>query len=253
MTQLRSERPAGDPRASFAVVTGGGSGIGRQTCLKLREAGYTIVVADRDAAAAQAVAAECDGAAFDVDVTDEESVARLFEAAERQTGKALQILVTAAGIGEMTAFMDLTPEIFRRTYDVNVIGTYLCIREAAKRMPRGGRICTIASVAGKRGGGLIGTAAYASSKGAVLALTRSAARALAADGIAVNGVVPGPTDTPMYNAGSAENRQRSEAMLPIGRAAEPAELAEAIVWLVSPKSSFVLGETLVVDGGLTMD
>jgi NAD(P)-dependent dehydrogenase (short-subunit alcohol dehydrogenase family) len=253
MTQTQPARPTIDPSSSYAVVTGGGSGIGRQTCLKLGAAGYTVVVADRDAAAAQAVAAECDGAAFGVDVTDEQSVTALFEAAEKQTEKTLQILVTAAGIGEMTAFMDLTPEIFRRTYDVNVIGTFLCIREAAKRMRKGARICTIASVAGKRGGGLIGTAAYASSKGGVLALTRSAARALAAEGISVNGVVPGPTNTPMYTAGSEENRRRSEAMLPIQRSADPAELAEAIVWLVSPQASFVLGETLVVDGGLTMD
>jgi len=253
LTEINNLEATVAPNESYAVVTGGGSGIGRETCLKLRRDGYHIVVADRDLEMAERVAGDCDGSALAVDVTDEGSVVKLFDDAARVTGKALQILVTAAGIGEMTAFMDLTPEIFRRTYDVNVVGTFLCIREAAKRMRPGARICTIASVAGKRGGGLIGTAAYASSKGAVLALTRSAARSLAGNGISVNGVVPGPTKTPMYNAGSQENRARSEAMLPIRRAAEPSELAEAIVWLVSPKASFVLGETLVVDGGLTMD
>ncbi len=105
-------------------------------------------------------------------------------------------------------------------YDVNVVGTFLCLREAAKHMRAGGRICTVASIAGKRGGGLSGTAAYAASKGAVLALSRSAARALAPQGIAVNCIAPGATLTPMLAAPFADpaHRQRVEAMalLPCG-------------------------------------
>jgi NAD(P)-dependent dehydrogenase (short-subunit alcohol dehydrogenase family) len=122
-------------------------------------------------------------------------------------------------------------------------------------MRSGGRICTVASVAGKRGGGLSGTAAYAASKGGVLALTRSAARALAPNGIAVNCVAPGPTLTPMLDDAFSkpEHRQRVESLTLLGRSGEPREIAEAIAWLLSPRSSYVDGETLTVDGGLMLD
>jgi len=110
-------------------------------------------------------------------------------------------------------------------------------------------------VAGKRGGGLSGTAAYAASKGAVLALTRSAARSLAPLGIAVNCVAPGPTLTPMLDEpfNNPGQRDRVEGMTLLGRSAEPREIAEAIAWLLSPRSSYVAGETLTVDGGLMLD
>ncbi|MGD1066086.1 MAG: SDR family oxidoreductase, partial [Vulcanimicrobiaceae bacterium] len=132
---------------------------------------------------------------------------------------------------------------------------FLCVREAARRMRPGGRICTVASVAGKRGGGLSGTAAYAASKGAVLALTRNAARSLAPLGIAVNCVAPGVTATPMLREPMADgaHRARMEDAALLGRIAEPREIAEAIVWLLSPRASFVEGETLTVDGGLMLD
>ena len=119
------------------------------------------------------------GYAFEVDVADEASVIALFDAALTAFGGRLDALATPAGIADTTPFAELTARTFRHVYDVNVIGTFLCVREAAKHMRAGGRICTVASVAGKRGGGLSGTAAYAASKGAVLALSRSAARALA--------------------------------------------------------------------------
>ena len=163
--------------------------------------------------------------------------------------------MTAAGIADMKPFMEIDVATWRRVHDVNVIGTYLLIREAAKRMQPGGRICTVASVAGKRGGGLSGTAAYAASKGAVIQLTRSAARSLAHQGIAVNAVAPGPVLTPMLAEvfERPDARSRVENMTLVGRSAEPSEIAEAIAWLVSPASSFVQGETLVVDGGIVLD
>jgi NAD(P)-dependent dehydrogenase (short-subunit alcohol dehydrogenase family) len=238
-----------------AIVTGGASGIGRAVCELLCTEGYRVAVADRDKAGADEVAHHIDGYAFEVDVADEASVSALFDGALQAFGGTLDALATPAGIADTTPFMELTVDTFRRVYDVNVIGTFLCIREAAQRMRPGGRICTVASVAGKRGGGLSGTAAYAASNGAVLALSRSAARALAPQGIAVNCVAPGATLTPMLDEAfsNTEQRKRVEAMTLLGRSGEPREIAEAIAWLLSPRSSYVAGETLTIDGGLMLD
>jgi NAD(P)-dependent dehydrogenase (short-subunit alcohol dehydrogenase family) len=238
-----------------ALVTGGASGIGKATCEVLAREGFRVAVADRDEAGAHAVAQAIGGIGFGVDVADERSVIALFDAVLAAFDGRLDTLATPAGIADTTPFFELDVATFRRVNDINVIGTFLCMREAAKRMRSGGRICTVASVAGKRGGGLSGTAAYAASKGGVLALSRSAARALAPLGIAVNCVAPGPTDTPMLREPykDPDHRRRVEATTLLERSAEPSEIAEAIAWLLSPRSSFVDGETLTVDGGLMLD
>ena len=220
-----------------AIVTGGASGIGRAVCGLLAKDGYRVAVADRDLPGAEVVAHHIDGHAYHVDVTDEASVVAMFDRAFETFGGTLDALATPAGVADTTPFMDLDAATFRRINDVNVIGTFLCIREAAKRMRAGGRICTVASVAGKRGGGLSGTAAYAASKGAVLALSRNAARSLSERGIAVNCVAPGATITPMIADAfaNAEHRARIEAAILMRRAGEPHEIAEAIAWLLSPR------------------
>jgi NAD(P)-dependent dehydrogenase (short-subunit alcohol dehydrogenase family) len=241
--------------APTVIVTGGASGIGRATCAVLTRDGYRVAVADRDAQAAEAVAREIDGLAFAVDVAEEASVDALFAAATEAFGGRLDALATSAGIADTTPFDEIDVATFRHVYDVNVIGTFLCIRAAARVMRAGARICTVASVAGKRGGTLSGTAAYAASKGAVLALSRTAARVLAPRGIAVNCVAPGPTDTPMLAPSyrDPQNRRRIEGATLLDRSAEPEEIAEAIAWLLSRRASFVLGETLMVDGGVMLD
>ncbi|GAC1420836.1 MAG: SDR family NAD(P)-dependent oxidoreductase [Candidatus Velthaea sp.] len=240
---------------STAIVIGGASGIGRATCELLVRDGWTVLVADRDAAGAERVAQEIGAVGFGVDIADEASVIALFEHAMDVFAGTIDGVAIPAGIVDTKPFMDIDVQTFRRVNDVNVIGTYLCIRESAKRMKPGGRICTVASVAGKRGGGLSGTAAYAASKGAVLALSRNAARSLAPAGIAVNCVAPGPTMTAMLDGPFANpgQRERVAATTVLNRIGEAAEIAEAIAWLLSPKSSFVDGETLTVDGGLMMD
>ncbi|MES1161864.1 MAG: SDR family oxidoreductase, partial [Rhizobacter sp.] len=191
--------------------------------------------------------------AIQADVTDEARLIMAFDEALSFLGH-LDVLVTSAGVADTTPFMDLTVETFRSVHEVNVIGTFVCIREAAKRMQPGSRICTVASVAGIRGGGLSGTAAYAASKGAVLALTKNAARSLAPLGISVNTIAPGATLTPMLaeHWKNDAHRTRVESMSVLNRTAQPHEMAVAIAFLVSPQATSITGSTLVADNGLAM-
>ena len=236
-------------------VTGAGSGIGAATAALLARQGWRVACIDRDGAAVERVAQRVGNGAVSraLDVADEAAVVAGFAELGRALG-APAALATCAGVLDVTPFMEVPVATFRRLYDINVIGTFLAIREAAKQMQRGGRICTVASIAGLRGGGIGGTAAYAASKGAVLALTKNAARSLAAQGISVNTVAPGPIETPMLdtvwrNPGVPE---RVSAMVPQGRAGKPEEVAETIAWLLSPAAAYVNGATIVVDGGLVM-
>jgi len=242
-------------RPRTAIVTGAASGIGAATVTELVARGYRVACLDRDGPGVRAIAAAAgaEHPAFVVDVTDEPAITAAIADAARALG-GLDALVTSAGVAEMTPFMDLDAATFRSVYDHNVVGTFLCIREAARHMTKGGRICTVASVAGLRGGGLSGTAAYAASKGAVLALTKNAARSLADRGIAVNTVAPGATNTPMiaHVFANEAHRKRVESMSVMNRAAQADEIARAIAFLVSPEASYVDGATLVVDGGLCM-
>ena len=242
-----------------AIVTGAASGIGAATVLELARQGYRTAGIDLALDGAQAnarEAAQLNGErhiAIHADVTDEARLIKAFDEALEFLG-GLDVLVTSAGVGETTPFMDLTVATFRAVNEVNVIGTFVCIREAAKRMRSGGRICTVASVAGLRGGGLSGTGAYAASKGAVLALTKNAARALAPQGICVNTIAPGATLTPMIaeHWKNDAHRRRVEGMSVLNRTAEAREIAVSIAFLVSPQASAITGSTLVADNGLVM-
>ena len=241
-----------------AIVTGSASGIGAATVLALAEQGYDTVGIDCHLAGAFATsqAASALGGkhhALLADVADEPQLVAAMAQAVQFLG-ALDALATCAGVTESSAFMDLSAKEFRATYDINVIGTFVAIREAAKHMQAGGRICTVASVAGLRGGGLLGTAAYAASKGAVLALSKNAARSLGSLGISVNCIAPGATHTPMIAAVWEKEalRKKVESMAVQNRTAEPREIAANIAYLLSPQASYVTGATLVADGGLTM-
>lgn len=138
---------------------------------------------------------------------------------------------------------------------VNLKGTFLCVQRAVMGMSGsgGGRIVTIASDTGKRGGGRIATSHYAASKGGVIAFTRSVARELAGGSVRINCICPGPTDTPMHAPLSPELREQVARNIPLGRFARPEEIAAAIVFLVSDAASYIYGETLNVDGGVLMD
>jgi NAD(P)-dependent dehydrogenase (short-subunit alcohol dehydrogenase family) len=233
------------------AVTGAGRGIGAATARLLIGRGWRVACLDRDLAAARETAGG--QPAIAVDVADEPAVVRAFGEVRAALG-GLDALAACAGIFETTPFFETTAEIFRRVHEVNVIGTFLCLREAARLMQAGARICTVASVAGLRGGGLSGTVAYASSKGAVLALTKNAARMLGPRGIAVNTIAPGVIDTPFVAGALAApgTRQRLEGLTSFNRLGTAEEIAEAIAWLLSPAASYVHGATLVADGGMVM-
>ena len=233
------------------AVTGAGRGIGAATARLLISRGHRVACLDRDLTAAREVAGE--QPAIAVDVADEAAVIRAFGEVRAALG-GLDALATCAGIFETTPFFETTAETFRRVHDVNVIGTFLCLREAVGLMQAGARICTVASVAGLRGGGLSGTVSYASSKGAVLALTKNAARMLGPRGIAVNTIAPGVIDTPFVAGALSEpgTRQRLEGLTSFNRLGTAEEIAEAIAWLLSPAASYVHGATLVADGGMVM-
>ena len=190
--------------------------------------------------------------ALSVDVTDEQSVTRCFEEIGGRWGP-IHGLATCAGIVDASEFLALDAATFRKVYDVNVVGTFCCMREAAVRMQQGGRIVTVSSVAGIRGGGLFGTAAYAASKGAVLALSKSAARSLGPRGIAVNCVAPGPTETAMTEPVFSNSTLKGSvsSLTALGRTASPRKSPRRSSGS-SRASSYVSGATLVVDGGLVM-
>jgi NAD(P)-dependent dehydrogenase (short-subunit alcohol dehydrogenase family) len=238
-----------DLTSKRAAVTGSSSGIGAATVALLARQGWQVVCLDRNPAAGLP-----DGAIpMQLDVADESAVCAAFSGIARTCG-GLDALVTCAGLYETTPFFETTAATFSRVLAVNVTGTFLCIREAARMMQHGARICTVSSVAGLRGGGLAGTVSYASTKGAVLALTKNAARELGPRGIAVNTVAPGMIDTPFAAVplSDASIRRRIEGMSSFGRLGNAEEIAQAIAWLISPAASYVHGATLVADGGMVM-
>ena len=232
------------------AVTGAASGIGAATARRLIADGWRVACLDRNVTGARATAG-ASGIAIEIDVADEAASVRAFaEAGAAWDG--LDALVTAAGVIETTPFLDTTPAQFRRLFDINVIGSFLSVREAAKQMQVGARICMVASISSYTGGGYVATGAYATSKGAVLTMMKSCARALGERGIAVNAVAPGFIDTPFVASAMSDPVRRAEVVKAVGKVGTAEQIAECAAWLVSPAASFVHGETLIADGGVLM-
>ncbi|WP_328646640.1 glucose 1-dehydrogenase [Amycolatopsis sp. NBC_00348] len=248
-------------RARFAgkivLVTGGSSGIGRATAKAFAAEGATVVVAGRDEQRLASAVQEIGGSASAVvaDVTDSADVARMVETVVARHG-GLDVAFNNAGIlGEPAPTGDLREDVFDAVIGTNLTGTWLCMKHeiAHMRAHGGGAIVNMASNIGAHGR-IPGMAAYAASKAAVSVLTRTAARDHVRDGVRINAVSPGPTDTEMSlrpGETDADRAARLETAIPLGRVGATAEVAAAVLWLASAEAGFTVGHDLVVDGGAT--
>jgi NAD(P)-dependent dehydrogenase (short-subunit alcohol dehydrogenase family) len=214
-----------------------------------------VFVADLNVEAAQGTARQlreqgATASAIELDVGNPESIAKAFAQVEQHYDRC-DVLVNCAGIAKVFPFLDFPLDNFVATMNVNVTGTLLCAQHAARLMVRNrwGRIVNIASVAGMRAVGT-GRTAYGTSKGAVIALTRQMAVELAEFGVTANAVAPGPVDTPMTRVLHTDRfREEYARAIPMNRYGTTAEIASAVMYLVSDDASYVSGVTLPVDGG----
>jgi NAD(P)-dependent dehydrogenase (short-subunit alcohol dehydrogenase family) len=244
-----------------AIITGAASGIGRAAARLFAAEGAAVLVADLQVEAGEAVAAAIRAgggrAAFvRTDVTDEAQVAAMVEGAVARFGR-LDILFNNAGVGASTPFDRLEPAAFDRILAVDLRGVYLGCRAALPHLRRGGGgvILNTASQSGLEGQPM--NEAYCAAKAGVILFTRSLARELAREGIRVNCICPGGTDTPLLHGYLGGARAPADAVadlgarLPMGRVARPEEIAAAALFLVSDDASYVTGVALPVDGGAT--
>ena len=245
-----------------ALVTGGASGIGRATALAFAREGARVAVADILEEAAQSTVTEIEAMggqalAIACDVTDDDAVKAMIAATVDAFG-SLDCAFNNAGIAPYQVnagwqkIADVAPEAWRRLIDVNLTGVWLCLRHEVAQMRAqgsGGVIINTASILG-----LVGSAtssAYVAAKHGVVGLTKTAAADHAEDNIRVNAVCPGYIETPMTEETMRRRGGRIMARVPMARMGTAGEIAEAVVWLCSPKASFVTGVSWAVDGGYT--
>jgi 3-oxoacyl-[acyl-carrier protein] reductase len=238
------------------IVTGGGSGLGREMALRFARDGAGVVVADQNAETARSVAREIEEAGgraigIKVDVRSQPEVEAMVRAAVESYG-GLHVLVNSAGVGEQTAFLKQTIEEFERIVAINLTGTYRCVKVAAPEMIKAGwgRIVNIASVTGLRG--VSGRVSYGSSKTGIVGMTRHLAVELAPYNITVNAIAPGPVDTEMVKqVHSQATRDTYNRNSPMHRYGTTMEIADGAAFLASDQASYITGHTLPIDGGMT--
>ncbi|MFJ2553778.1 3-oxoacyl-ACP reductase [Microbacterium sp. NPDC087591] len=243
-------------RDKVAIITGGASGIGFATAQRFAAEGAFVVIADVDPTSGEAAAAQVGGVFRPVDVADEAKVNALFDGVAAEFGH-IDIAFNNAGISPADDDSIETTELpaWDRVQDVNLKSVYLCSRAALRHMVPAGRgsiINTASFVA------LLGSAtsqiSYTASKGGVLAMSRELGVQFARQGVRVNALCPGPVNTPLLQelfAKDPERAQRRLVHVPMGRFAEPEELAAAVAFLASDDSSFITASAFVVDGGIT--
>lgn len=240
----------------IAIVTGAGNGIGAAIARRIAEEGARLVIADRDEPAAHAVCGEITAAGGTaavcrVDIREPAEVAALFAFARNIYGPA-QVLINNAGLGAQKHFLETSLETLRTMLDVNVVGTFLCAQAAARDMVAlgGGAIVNFSSHSGLLGSS--GRAAYAASKGGVIAMTRVMAVDLAQHNIRVNAVAPGPIDVARSRARHTDERRNAwHRAVPLARYGTPEEVAAVALFLASDEASYLTGQTISVDGGFT--
>ncbi len=240
------------------LVTGALSGIGRATAIAFAQIGANVVVSGRRPEAGEALAAELQQYGGDVqfiaaDVRHEPEVQGLVDETVARFGR-LDIAINNAGAdGDMVPFAGVTPESYAAVFDTNVLGTLLGIKHELRVMePQGfGSIVNLSSIYGLKGFAL--NAPYVASKHAIIGPTRTAAIEGGPFGVRVNAVAPGPVQTPMFDrvtGGDDEAKAAFVSTLPLGRAGDPNEIADAIVFITSDRAGFLTGETVVLDGGV---
>jgi NAD(P)-dependent dehydrogenase (short-subunit alcohol dehydrogenase family) len=247
-----------------ALITGGASGIGKATALKLASQGITVAISGRREDAGAAAVKEIEAAARDGakaifirnDVADEKAVKAMINQIVAMFGR-LDMAVNNAGISNETASLDKSDRSkFRAMVDTNILGLYHCMKhEIAQMLPQGrGAIVNLVSIAGLNG--IPWAGAYAATKRAVAGLTKSAALDHASQGLRINGVAPGAIKTDIISAQLAGNdpnynEAAISAMHPMNRLGQPEEIANGVAWLLSQEASFVTGHVLSIDGGFS--
>ena len=240
-----------------ALITGGGNGIGRAVAHRLAAAGMSVIVADYDHAAAEQVRGEIADAggkaeALSVDVTVAREVKAVVTDIAQRFGRIDVLTNIAGGSFYIKRIEDFTWAEWKQVIDTNLKGTFLMCREVAPLMQKqkSGRILNTASNYGVTGSAL--RAPYSAAKAGIIAFTKSLALELAADGIRVNTVAPGPTDTPrvMEKETPEARRQRWSSSIPLGRTGKPEDLAELYYFLTTPESAAITGQLFHCNGGL---
>ncbi|MFO1009885.1 MAG: 3-oxoacyl-[acyl-carrier-protein] reductase [Planctomycetota bacterium] len=255
---MSSTPPSPDPRflqGRVALVTGASRGIGRAIALRLAARGARVACVATEASRAQETADQCarhtEGAqAYGCDVADTAAVQALVEQVQKELG-GLDLLVNNAGITRDQLLLRMTEEDFDRVIEVNLKGTWNFLKAASRPLMKcKGKVVNITSVVGLTGNA--GQANYAASKAGVVGLTKSLAKELAGRGVCVNAIAPGFIATDMTAAIDEKAAEALKSTIPLGRIGAPEDIAAAVEFLAGPGGDYITGQTLVIDGGLSL-